>query len=514
MGLSLFQDYLVGALTINWRNWLSKKLIDKFTSTEGNNYLDLERHASELENPSQRIQEDVNSFIEQTFSLGTNLLQSTLTIVTFVGTLWVVGGSLTIASITIPGYLVWAAVLYSALSSGLTYLIGGSLAKLTNNQQNFEAEFRSNMDDMRNDAESIAQDHGEDYYKQSINNGLKTINDNSYKILGVRIRLSALNAFFLQAASVTPYIFSAPLYFSGLVNLGQLFQIGSAFSNIQGALNLFGYSFETFARRRASAERIDALENCMNNNGLTTTKKSIVVHKHNSGELSVKALDIQYPSSTDYMVRKLSLTLSPGKNTWIKGDSGLGKSTLFKVIAGTWKYGSGDVFLADNKKMCFLPQRPSLPYDTLRGVLAYPDSVDTYTNEQYVKVLQTVGDLDRFISELDTKARWSRRLSLGQQQRLSFARAILKKPDWLFLDEATASLDDKAEQHMYSLIKKELSATTFVSIAHKNTVAPFHDRTIFMKVDENRNACLSEAEIAEEKDAANDEYSMATTITS
>lgn len=513
MGLSILQDYLVGVLSINWRNWLTKKLIAKYTSPDGNNYLDLERHPSELENPPQRIQEDVKSFVDQTFSLGINILRSILITATFIGTLWVVGGSLTIASITIPGYLVWTVLLYSSLSTGLTYLIGGSLKKLTNDQQNLEAEFRSSMENMGNDAESVAQDHGEAYYQQSLNNRFRAVNNNSYKILGVRIRLNTLNAFYQQISIIIPYLLSAPLYFSGLIGLGQLFEIGMAFSQIQWSLSWFSNSFENFAQYRASAERITALKNSLNDDGLTTTEKSIVVQKNDFNELSVHNLNVQYPSSTDFMIRKLNLTLRPGENTWIKGDSGLGKSTLFKVIAGTWKYGTGDVSITNNKKLCFLPQRPSLPNDTLKAVLAYPESVETYTNEQYVAVLQEVGDLDRFTADLDSKAPWSKRLSLGQQQRLSFARAILKKPDWLFLDEATASLDDKAEQRMYTLIKNKLRGTTFVSIAHKNTVARFHDRVIFLSVDESRNACLSEGEKpAGVMDAANDADSMLAAI--
>ncbi len=505
IGVSVIQDYLVGMLSINWRNWLTTKLIDKYTSHEGNNYLDLERHSSELENPAQRIQEEVKLFVDQTFSLGINLFQSILLVATFIGTLWAVGGSLTIVSITIPGYLVWVAVLYAAMSTGLTYLIGQPLTTLTNDQQNLEADFRSSIENLSHDAESIAQDHGEIYYQQALNDRFRAVNNNAYQLLGVRINLTAFNAFYQQLSGVIPYVLSAPLYFSGMVGLGQLMQIGFAFSQIQEAFGWFSNSYETFARYRTSVERITALENGMKNGGLTTTAKSIVVQQSESCELSVRNLNIQYPSSTDFMIRELNLTFRPGENTLIKGRSGLGKSTLFKVIAGTWGYGSGDVSLNDNKKMFFLPQRPSLPNDTLKAVLAYPEPVGTYTNEQYAAVLREVGDLDRFIDDLDTKAPWSKRLSLGQQQRLSFARAILQKPDWLFLDEATASLDEETEQHMYSLVKNKLSSTTFVSIAHRSTVAPFHDRVVTLAADENNKSCLSEENnFAGRMDAVND----------
>jgi len=239
-----------------------------------------------------------------------------------------------------------------------------------------------------------------------------------------------------------------------------------------------------------------------------STKKGIIVRENNALDaFCVKKLNIAYPSSTGFIMRGLNLQLNRFENTLIKGPSGLGKSTLFKVMAGTWKYGDGEITVPNCRSVCFLPQRPSLPNDTLRAVLAYPETVDTYPKEQCIRVLRAVGALDKFINELDTKADWSKRLSGGQQQRISFARALLKKPDWLFLDEATASLDTNSETHLYSLLKKELVGTTFVSIAHRPTVDVFHKRIVTLDaVDEKGEIHYIDQQIgAPSNEAANDE---------
>ena len=294
-------------------------------------------------------------------------------------------------------------------------------------------------------------------------------------------------------------------------------EIGFSFTQVQFSLSWFTNSYERIASYKTSVTRIVELKNAMQDDGLTTTPKCIVVHEDNISEkpheLKVRNLNIAYPSSTNYMMRELNLTFKPGENTLIKGRSGLGKSTLFKVMAGTWKYGTGEVSVSNHHKMCFLPQKPSLPNDTLKAVLAYPEPVDTYTDIQYETVLRAVGHMDKFIDELNTKAIWSKRLSGGEQQRISFARALLKKPDWLFLDEATASLDEKSESTMYTLIKEQLKSTTFVSIAHRPTVERYHNRVVTFDADKEGIICLNDEHrlIEQYTAAANDEDSMLVT---
>ena len=496
IGVSVLKDYLIGVLTIRWRNWLTTHFLEKYASDGRNNYLDLSR-AQELENPAQRIQDDINLYVEQGLSLSISLLQSIITIVTFITTLWVVGGSITIASITIPGYLVWVAIAYAVLATGLTHLIGRPLARLANEQQDLEAEFRSEMEHLANNAESIAQEHGEAFYQQSLRNRLDEINRNSYRILGIRINITALNSFLQQISSIFPYILAAPLYFSGGASIGMIMEVGFSFSQIQASLGLVSTSYEFIIRFFTSASRLDALEASMNHEELSSQTRIIQILQTPSSDLSVHHLDITVPSNREqptpvYIMRDVNLTFHPGENTLIKGRSGLGKSTIFKAMAGTWDHGGGEVFVPDNHRLYFLPQKPSLPHDTLKVVLAYPEPVETYRDDQYDAALRDVGDMDDFIPKLNCKENWSTQLSAGQQQRILFARALLKRPDILFLDESTSALDEECEAKMYTLLQHKLPSTTYISIGHRSTIAQFHDRVITLTADEDRTVHYDE----------------------
>ena len=215
---------------------------------------------------------------------------------------------------------------------------------------------------------------------------------------------------------------------------------------------------------------------------LAASPQGIVVSENSSSNLIARNLDIAYPSSDRLMMHHLNIKFKAKENTLIKAPSGLGKSTFFKVMAGTWKYGAGEVSVPNAPEMCFLPQQPVIQRDTLKAVLAYPEPVDTYTNADYETVLRDVGGMEKFIERLDDSDNWSKILSGGQQQRISFARALIKKPNWLFLDESTASLDGQSEEEMYGLLKSRLNGTTFISIAHKDSVEKFHDRVITLDV--------------------------------
>ena len=512
VAVSVLRNYLVETLSIRWRNWLTNKLVNDYLSSDENNYLDLSRHASQIDNPGQRIQSDVQIFVSQTLSLSLDFLNAVLTQISFIGTLWVVGGALSFVllgvSITIPGYLVWVALLFSAVASYITYRIGRFLVDLNRQQESLEADFRKDIDLLNDESENIAQEKGEHYYQESLASQSNDISQNSITILGVRINLTMFKGFYQQIAAILPYIAAAPLYFMGQTTLGQLMQIGFAFAQVQASFDWFINSYEWLASYKASLDRLIELEHALGKNSLVSTKKNIVVQHKDTNTLVVNDLNIAYPSSTGFMMRHLNISFKFGENTLIKGPSGLGKSTLFKVMAGTWTYGDGEVIVSDDHKMCFLPQKPTLPNDTLKAVLAYPDPVETYTEEQYIAVLTAVGNIDHLIDELETKTAWSKRLSPGQQQRIAFARVLLKKPDWLFLDEATSSLDPEGEQHLYELIKNELKNTTFISIAHRPTVGKFHERIINFTSNEDHVIDIKEERDNEtDLSAANDDAS-------
>ncbi|WP_045094836.1 ABC transporter ATP-binding protein/permease [Legionella fallonii] len=499
VGVYVLKSYLIGQLSILWRNWLTNKTLDKLFNGE-NNYLDLKRFSSQIDNISQRIQEDIKSFVELTLSLSFDFLNSVLTLGAFVGTLWVVGGALSFVlfgvNIVIPGYLVWAALLTAVLATVATHYIGKSLAETNKQEEQAEADLRQDLDILNNDAENIAQEQGEKYYKRELVTRVQDIKDIASLKLYIQTKLVAFQNFYMQIYEILPNLLAAPLYFSGLIELAQLMQVGMAFGQVSSSFSWFADTYENLATYETNVERITELNYALEPDGLTSNSKSIVVKQKNKETLNIKHLDIMQPqaSSTQYIMRNLNLKFKPGEHVLIKGPSGLGKSTLFKAIAGTWKYGEGKISVPEGKSLYFLPQKPTLPHDTLAAILAYPDSAETYTEEQYIAVLKAIGGMDEFIAKLHEKRPWSKELSGGQQQRISFARALLKKPDWLFLDEATASLDEESEHRVYSLVK-ELKNTTIVSIAHRQTVEKYHGRVVNFRVNAAKEVEVQEQEL-------------------
>jgi putative ATP-binding cassette transporter len=409
----------------------------------------------------------------------------------------VVGGALAFVvlglNIVIPGYLVWVALIIALAATITTHFIGKSLAEKNQKSERSEADLRKDLEIIENNAENISQEHAEEYYRKTLDNKVQDININANQKLNTQSKLLAFQSFYMQISGILPHVLAAPLYFSGLIELGQLMQIAMSFGEVSSSLSWFVDAYEGLASYKTSIERIAELEQAFEQKGLAANPKSIIRKERNKDTLNIKHLNIMHPqaSSTKNIMCNLNLKLKPGEHVLLKGPSGLGKSTLFKAISGTWKYGTGKIRVPSGKRMYFLPQKPTLPNDTLMGILAYPDSADTYTEDQYISVLKAVGGMDDFISKLQEKRAWSKELSGGQQQRISFARALLKKPDWLFLDEATASLDEESEHHVYSVIK-ELKNTTIVSIAHRQTVEKHHSRIVYFSVNAEKEIEVKE----------------------
>lgn len=313
--------------------------------------------------------------------------------------------------------------------------------------------------------------------------------------LNTQSKLNTFQYFYMQIAGNLPYILAAPLYFSGLIELAIFFQIALAFEQVNSSLSWFVNAYEGLSSYQTSIERITELQSALEKEGILITNPKNIIRKERDKEyIKVKHLNIKYPqaNSTACIMHNLNLKLIPGEHVLIEGPSGLGKSTLFKAIAGSWKYGDGKISIPPEKELYFLPQKPTLPHDTLMAVLAYPQPVKTYTRKQYRAALRAVGGLDDFLPCLRVREKrdWSKELSGGQQQRISFARALLKQPKWLFLDEATSSLDEPSENHLYQEVKK--LNTTIVSIAHRKTVEKHHSRVLMFHVDAQREIHVEE----------------------
>lgn len=498
MGSLVIKTCCLEILSISWRNWLTEKFIDKYIEGE-NNYLDLMREATDIDNPGQRIQADIQAFVSTTLTLCFDFLQNAATLVAFVGILWVVGGSLSVTllglSVTIPGYMAWSALLISLVATYITQSLGSPLTELTNNETTLEANFRKQIELMRIEAEGIAQERGEIYYKQSLLNTFREITSNSYQKMRVNAGVLAFQGAYAMMGFVLSYLVSAPLFFAGRMTLEQLQSVSMAFSQVQASLSWFATSYTILATYANNVKRIVELERALAAGGSSIENaRGIHLQEQAQGkELHIRNLDIATPTSTNRILHKLNLVFTRGEHTLIKGDSGIGKSTLFKIMAGTWHYGSGEAILPNQEKTLFLPQRPTLPYaTTLKTILAYPHPVTNYTDAEYAEVLMALGGMNTLLDKLDVKADWSTRLSPGQTQRIAFARAFLQKPEWLFMDETTASLDEKSQNKLYTLLRKRLGeTTTYISIAHRNSVEGFHDRVIQIeKGIDNRAFCI------------------------
>lgn len=496
VGVQVLKNYLVGKLAILWRVWLTKKIFSKLFYGD-NDYLDIKRFSSEIDNIPQRIQEDIKSFVNLTLSLAFDLLKVVLTLGTFVGTLWVVGGPLAFVllglNIVIPGYLVWVALIVAVVATVLTHVIAKSLAETNTKGEAAEAELRQTLEILNTEAETIAQDDAGKYYEKKLENKIQEISDNSTQKLKIQSKLVAFQNFYMQISSILPTLVAAPLYFTGHIELAQLMQIGFSFGQVSSSLSWFVESYESLATYKTNIERVVEMQQAFEAGGLASNPKSIVRKEKNKESIKIKQTDIMHPqqSSTGLIMHNLNIELEPGVNLLIKGASGTGKSTLFKVIEGIWEFGKGKLRVPKGKRLCFLPQIPSLPKGTLASILAYPKPVETYTQEQYISVLEAVGGMLEFIPKLEEDRVWGKELSGGQQQRISIARALLIKPDWLFLDEATASLDSASEHHLYTLLRAELKNTTMISIAHRD-LSRYHDKTVYFKSNEEKEIEVEE----------------------
>ncbi|KTD68515.1 MULTISPECIES: ABC transporter ATP-binding protein/permease [Legionella] len=484
IGMSSLMDYLTDTLSIKWRSWLTSKYINKYLFGK-KNYLDLARVAPHIDNPEQRIQKNIKGFVDHTLSLSTEFFRSTLSLAIFIGTLWVIGGTLTIvvfgANLVIPGYLVWASLGVALINSVITHMLGKSLTAINQKEDLLEAKLRKDLEFIHNESENIALEGGEHYHQKILENDIEQVSQNAFQKMWVNLKVSAFQMCNSYLADILPYLFAAPAYFSGLIDFGQIAQIGMSFNEVNKAFNWFVDSYTELQKYQSSIERIAQLEEELDNERREINPKNIHIHESQTTTLAVKNLTLAYPraSKPGHMMRNLNLEFKPGENTLIKAPSGFGKSTFFKAARRTWGYGTGEISIPQHQKTYFLPQKPLIPHDTLKAILAYPDPVSTYVDDQYKAVLCAVGGkMEQFIAELDQEDAWSTRLSLGQQQRISFARALLKKPDWLFLDEATASLDEESEAHLYRLLKEKLPHTTVISIAHRSTVMKFHQRVV------------------------------------
>lgn len=444
-----------------------------------------------IDNPDQRISDDLNVLTQYTLSLSLGLLSSLVTLCSFITILWHISGPMTFViaqhTITLPGYMVWFALLYAVLGSLLIWWVGKPLVMLGFNQERYEANFRFGLIRIRENNDAIALYHGEPREKQQLSNRFEAIRSNWWSIMRITRRLNIASNFYGQFAIVFPLLVAAPRYFSGAIQMGGLMQISSAFGQVQGSLSWFIDAFSNLATWKACVNRLAGFNAAVDE--VHNQTRGISLQQEDHSPLMLRDVGLTLPDGQP-LLSAATMTLQRGERVLVVGPSGCGKSTLLRAIAGIWPYGSGEIGLDKHLTTLFLPQRSYIPIGTLREALSYPHQDKDYSDEQLLKVLENcrLKHLQRW---LDTSANWSHRLSPGEQQRLAFARAILTHPDVLFLDEATSALDDETEQLMYCLLVDELPQVTLVSVAHRNSVAKYHQTCWRFSRDENGPAQMA-----------------------
>ncbi|QNH79538.1 ABC transporter ATP-binding protein/permease [Pseudomonas protegens] len=466
---AVYRLYLTQMLTIRWRAWLTERHFARWLGNK--NYYRLEQ-GGYTDNPDQRISEDLNSFTSNTLSLGLGLIRNIVSLVSFSIILWGVSGSIEVFGYTIPGYMFWCALVYAAVGSWLTHLIGRRLIGLNNQQQRFEADLRFSMVRVRENAESIALYDGEKNENQRLSSRFGKVWHNFWDIMKVSKRLTFFTAGYGQIAIIFPFIVAAPRYFAGKIELGELMQINSAFGNVQENFSWFISAYSDLAAWRATCDRLLSFRQAMSENEECPPAIDV---QHQGEQLQVRDLSLDLADGR-HLLAGAQMTVNPGERLMLSGRSGSGKSTLLRAMGRLWPTGHGSILLP-NQRYLFLPQKPYLPIGSLREALSYPQPGDSYPQERYAQVLETCR-LPHLVARLDESNHWQRMLSPGEQQRLAFARALLYAPQWLYMDEATSAMDEEDEACLYQALIDQLPGLSIVSVGHRSSLKRFHPRHV------------------------------------
>jgi vitamin B12/bleomycin/antimicrobial peptide transport system ATP-binding/permease protein len=479
VALQVYQLYLNQWLQIRWRSWMTSKYLAEWMHDANHYRMQLQGDAAD--NPDQRMTDDVKLFVSQTLALGVGLLSSIVSLASFVVILWGLSAAAPLVlygiDFTFPGYLVVAALIYAIFGTALTQWIGSPLVNLDFNQQRLEADFRFNLVRVRENSEQIALLKGEPAERERLSQRFSRVIANWYGIMSRTKRLTAFTQSYAQAAVIIPFALVSPAYFANKIQLGALTQTAEAFGKVQDALSFFVTAYRTMAEWRAVIARLDGFEGSIRSaEKLAADPTSVHSVATPKSEITLPQLLVKLPNGAP-LVAANHFSLRPGERTLVTGPSGAGKSTLFRAISGIWPFGEGRIEIPADASLMMLPQRPYLPIGTLHAAIVYPGENASFGADRVGQVLAEVG-LPQFAARLDEEAHWNRMLSLGEQQRLGLARALLHTPSHLFLDEATASLDEPSEAALYTMLTKKLPQTTIVSIGHRATLEAFHDRNV------------------------------------
>jgi putative ATP-binding cassette transporter len=481
--IAVYELYLNQMLQIRWRRWLTERLLGAWISDR--TYYRMQLTAHDTDNPDQRIAEDLALFCDKTLNLALGLLSSVVTLVSFIAILWGLSGDFQISlgghMVNIPGYMVWFALAYAVVGTWLTHVIGRPLIQLNFGQQKFEANFRFALVRFRENTEGVALYHGEAGELRHLSRSFQDVVRNWWEIMVRQKKLTWFRAGYNQAAIIFPFVVAAPQYFNKTIQLGGLMQTASAFGQVQDALSWFVNAYVELASWKATVDRLTTFHQATVVARQAMQQEGITVTSGVQDNFTVDQLTLQLPDGRP-LLAQTALTLPPHSSTLVTGPSGSGKSTLFRALAGIWPFGHGTITRPAGTQVLFLPQKPYLTIGTLREQLTYPAPAEAFDTSVLEHTLEDCG-LPHMVRRLDEEQHWSQVLSGGEQQRVAFARALLHRPQWLFLDEATASLDEASEAHLYTLLRERLPETSLISIGHRPTLGQFHEHRLRLERD-------------------------------
>lgn len=483
--LSVYAYYLRQKLILHWRKWLTVRFIDEWLNHK--TYYNLQLFGADTDNPDQRISEDVKLFVTMTLSLFLDFLKAVTTLLSFVAILYNLSGKLEFDFLgthwAIDGYLFWSALVYSIAGTWITHVVGKKLVELNYVQQRYEADFRFSMIRMREAAESVAFYNGEEREGLVFKERFAKLLKNFWKLVNKQKELIWLGSGYGQIAIIFPFVVAMNRYLNKEFSLGGLMQVNSAFSRVQESLSFFVDAYSTIAEWQSVVMRLALFGRHMNT--VVADAKDYHLEMEAGSVVQAEGLDVALPGGR-VLIRDAHFTLNKGTNVLIKGLSGSGKSTLLRAISGIWPYTNGKVIVPPREETMFIPQKPYLPLGSLREVLTYPGAS---AEDDKIRLMMERCCIAYLGDKLDEVADWSHVLSVGEQQRVAFARALLIAPEWLFLDEATSALDEETEVVMYNNLQNYLPDTTVISVGHRSTLAVFHSATLLIENQQCKIKC-------------------------
>lgn len=480
---AVYRYYISTLFGLRWRRWLTHQFVNRWLQNRG--YYYLENFDEKTDNPDQRIQEDVNAIVNDSINLAIGIITAITTVIGFLYILWQLSGILTIplgrwGTLHIPGYLVWVSVVYSFAGSLLTFKIGRPLIGLNFEQQRREANFRFAAVDLRKQSENVALYRGEAHQKGILNDLFGKVLSNWYFIILRQKLLLWFTAGYNQLAVILPLIVALPNYFGKVFMLGGLIQTLKAFDQVQDSFSFLINAYTQIAQWRATTQRLTTFVNHLYDIEHRVEKENhLRLAEHSTNSITTNKVFISTPLG-EPLLENINEAFVHGNHYLIKGPSGVGKSTFIRTIAGIWPFAAGNITLPEKQQIMYIPQKPYMPIGTLAEAILFPDRHKPELDDQIKTVLRQCR-LEKFISRIHEATSWSEQMSPGEQQRVGFARVLLNKPDWVFLDESTSMLDLANETYLYQLVHRQLPNCSIVSVGHRPSLEEFHSHVIDME---------------------------------